>query len=29
MKFVDEFRDGTLGQKVAAQILGVVEPGRH
>ncbi|HEX2411003.1 MAG TPA: hydrogenase formation protein HypD [Solirubrobacteraceae bacterium] len=29
MKFVDEFRDGALGQKVAAQILGVVEPGRH
>ena len=29
MRFVDEFRDGTLGRKVAAQILGVVEPGRH
>jgi len=29
VKFVDEFRDGALGQKVAAQILGVVEPGRH
>jgi hydrogenase expression/formation protein HypD len=29
MKFVDEFRDGALGQKVAAQILGVVEAGRH
>ncbi len=29
MRFVDEFRDGALGQKVAAQILGVVEPGRH
>src|SRR5690349_9251662 len=29
MRFVDEFRDGELGQKLAAQILGVVEPGRH
>ena len=29
MRFVDEFRDGALGRKVAAQILGVVEPGRH
>jgi hydrogenase expression/formation protein HypD len=29
MRFVDEFRDGALGQKVAAQILGTVEPGRH
>ena len=29
MRFVDEFRDGGLGQKVAAQILGLVEPGRH
>jgi hydrogenase expression/formation protein HypD len=29
VKFVDEFRDGALGRKVAAQILGVVEPGRH
>jgi hydrogenase expression/formation protein HypD len=29
MRFVDEFRDGALGQKVAAQILGIVELGRH
>jgi hydrogenase expression/formation protein HypD len=29
MKYVDEFRDGELGRAVAAQILGVVEPGRH
>ena len=29
MRFVDEFRDGTLGRAVAAQILGTVEPGRH
>jgi hydrogenase expression/formation protein HypD len=29
VRFVDEFRDGALGRKVAAQILGVVEPGRH
>ena len=25
MKYVDEFRDGALGRKVAAQILGVVD----
>jgi hydrogenase expression/formation protein HypD len=29
VRYVDEFRDGALGRKVAAQILGVVEPGRH
>ena len=29
MRYVDEFRDGALGRKVAAQILGAVEPGRH
>jgi hydrogenase expression/formation protein HypD len=29
MRFVDEFRDGALGQKVAAQILGLVDPGLH
>jgi len=29
VKFVDEFRDGELGRAVAAQILDVVEPGRH
>jgi hydrogenase expression/formation protein HypD len=29
MRFVDEFRDGALGQKVAAHILGIVELGRH
>ncbi|HEV8151964.1 MAG TPA: hydrogenase formation protein HypD [Solirubrobacteraceae bacterium] len=29
MKFVDEFRDGELGQAVAGEILGIVEPGRH
>ena len=29
MRFVDEFRDGELGQKLAAQILGLVEPGRR
>jgi hydrogenase expression/formation protein HypD len=29
VRFVDEFRDGALGRKVAAQILGIVEPGRH
>ncbi len=29
MRFVDEFRDGELGRAVAAQILDVVEPGRH
>jgi len=29
MRFVDEFRDGALGQKVSAQILGLVDPGRH
>jgi hydrogenase expression/formation protein HypD len=29
VRYVDEFRDGALGRKVAAQILGAVEPGRH
>jgi hydrogenase expression/formation protein HypD len=29
VRFVDEFRDGELGRAVAAQILDVVEPGRH
>src|SRR4029453_12474671 len=29
MKFVDEFRDGELGQAVAGEILAIVEPGRH
>jgi hydrogenase expression/formation protein HypD len=29
MKFVDEFRDASLGRAVAAEILSLVEPGRH
>jgi hydrogenase expression/formation protein HypD len=29
VKFVDEFRDADLGQAVAAEILSLVEPGRH
>src|SRR5437764_14549637 len=29
MRFVDEFRDPELGQAVAAEILSLVEPGRH
>jgi hydrogenase expression/formation protein HypD len=29
MRFVDEFRDADLGQVLAGEILGVVEPGRH
>ena len=29
MKFVDEFRDAELGRAVAAEILSLVEPGRH
>jgi hydrogenase expression/formation protein HypD len=29
VRFVDEFRDGELGRKLAAQLLGIVEPGRH
>jgi hydrogenase expression/formation protein HypD len=29
MKYVDEYRDAELGQALAAQILGTVEPGRH
>ena len=29
MKFVDEFRDAELGQKLAEKIRSVVEPGRH
>ena len=29
MKFVDEFRDPELGQVLAAEILSLVEPGRH
>jgi hydrogenase expression/formation protein HypD len=29
VKFVDEFRDPELGQVVAAEILSLVEPGRH
>ncbi len=29
MKFVDEYRDGALARALAAQIRGVVEPGRH
>ncbi len=29
MKFVDEFRDAELGRKLAAQIVTMVEPGRH
>jgi len=29
VKFVDEFRDAELGQAVAAEVLSLVEPGRH
>ena len=29
MKFVDEFRDGALGAKLAKEIEAIVEPGRH
>jgi hydrogenase expression/formation protein HypD len=29
VKFVDEFRDPELGQRVSAQIASMVEPGRH
>ena len=29
MRFVDEFRDAELGAALAAQILSLVEPGRH
>jgi hydrogenase expression/formation protein HypD len=29
MKFVDEFRDAELGRAVAAEVLSLVEPGRH
>ncbi len=29
MKYVDEFRDGSLGRAVAGEILAAVEPGRH
>ena len=29
MRFVEEFRDAELGRAVAAQILSVVQPGRH
>ncbi len=29
MKFVDEFRDPELGRALSAQILSLVEPGRH
>jgi len=29
MKHVDEFRDPALGQALAGEILGLVEPGRH
>ena len=29
VRFVDEFRDAELGQVLAGEILGVVEPGRH
>ena len=29
MKYVDEFRDPALGEALAGEILGLVEPGRH
>jgi hydrogenase expression/formation protein HypD len=29
VRFVDEFRDAELGRALAAEILGLVEPGRH
>ncbi len=29
MRFVDEFRDAELGRAVAAEVLSLVEPGRH
>ena len=29
MKFVDEFRDPELGRALAAEVLRLVEPGRH
>jgi hydrogenase expression/formation protein HypD len=29
VRFVDEFRDAELGQVLAGEILGLVEPGRH
>ncbi|HEX2376329.1 MAG TPA: hydrogenase formation protein HypD, partial [Gaiellales bacterium] len=29
MKYVDEFRDAALGRAVAAEIVSLVEPGRH
>ena len=29
MKFVDEFRDAALGRALAAEVLSLVEPGRH
>ncbi|MEA2145171.1 MAG: hydrogenase expression/formation protein HypD, partial [Solirubrobacteraceae bacterium] len=29
MRYVDEFRDPELGRAVAAEILSLVEPGRH
>jgi len=29
MRFVDEYRDADLGQALAGEILGLVEPGRH
>jgi hydrogenase expression/formation protein HypD len=29
VKYVDEFRDAELGRALAAEILGMVEPGRH
>jgi hydrogenase expression/formation protein HypD len=29
VKYVDEFRDGSLGRAVAGEILAAVEPGRH
>ncbi len=29
MKFVDEFRDGAIGARLASEIRAIVEPGRH
>jgi hydrogenase expression/formation protein HypD len=29
VKYVDEFRDGALGRKLSAQIMGIVDAGRH
>ena len=29
MKYIDEFRDGELAQRLAARLAAEVQPGRH